>query len=163
MLTNPPPVFNAVSAAWNTVATFDDYASAQRAVDRLSDDGFSVDKLDIVGSDLRLIERVTGRLTKARAAGAGAVSGMWAGLLVGVLLGLFTTGHAWLGIIAAGVGFGALWGAVFGYAAHAATRGQRDFSSVRGLTAMRYDLVARDGSTERARAMLTEAGLLPAA
>lgn len=88
---------------------------------------------------------------------------MWAGLLVGVLLGLFTTGHAWLGIIAAGIGFGALWGAVFGYAAHAATRGQRDFSSVRGLTAMRYDLVARDGSTERARAMLTEAGLLPAA
>jgi hypothetical protein len=79
MLTNPPPVFNAVSAAWNTVATFDDYAGAQRAVDRLSDDGFGVDKLDIVGSDLRLIERVTGRLTKARAAGAGAVSGMWAG------------------------------------------------------------------------------------
>jgi hypothetical protein len=66
MLTNPPPVFNAASAAWNTAATFDDYASAQRAVDRLSDDGFGVDKLDIVGSDLRLIERVTGRLTKAR-------------------------------------------------------------------------------------------------
>ena len=105
MLTNSPPAFNAVSAAWNTVATFDDYASAQRAVDRLSDDGFGVDKLDIVGSDLRLIERVTGRLTKARAAGAGAVSGMWAGLLVGVLLGLFTTGHAWLGIIAAGIAY----------------------------------------------------------
>jgi hypothetical protein len=43
-----------------TVARFDDYASAQRAVDRLSDDGFPVGKLDIVGSDLRLVERVTG-------------------------------------------------------------------------------------------------------
>jgi hypothetical protein len=31
---------NPVSAAWNTVARFDDYQSAQRAVDRLSDDGF---------------------------------------------------------------------------------------------------------------------------
>ena len=50
-----------VSAAWNTVARFDDYESAQRAVDRLSDDGFPVEKLDVVGSDLRLIERVTGR------------------------------------------------------------------------------------------------------
>ena len=79
------------SAAWNTVARFDDYETAQRAVDRLSDDGFPVEKLDIVGSDLRLIERVTGRLTTLRAAAAGAVSGLWAGLLIGVLLGLFST------------------------------------------------------------------------
>ena len=34
---------NPVQAAWNTVARFDDYGSAQRAVDRLSDDGFPVE------------------------------------------------------------------------------------------------------------------------
>jgi len=88
------PMLNPISAAWNTVARFDEYGAAQRAVDRLSDDGFPVGKLDIVGSDLRLIERVTGRLTTARATGAGAVSGLWAGLLIGALLALFTTGHA---------------------------------------------------------------------
>jgi hypothetical protein len=82
---------NPVHAAWNTVARFDDYGSAQRAVDRLSDDGFPVEQLDIVGSDLQMVERVTGRLTKWRAAAAGAVSGMWAGLLIGILFGLFTT------------------------------------------------------------------------
>ena len=65
-----------VSAAWNTVARFDDYETAQRAVDRLSDDGFPVEKLDIVGSDVRLVERVTGRLTRGRAASAGALSGL---------------------------------------------------------------------------------------
>ena len=146
------------SAAWNTVARFDDYETAQRAVDRLSDDGFSVEKLDIVGSDLRLIERVTGRLTRARAAAAGAVSGLWAGLLIGVLLGLFTTGHAWLGVVAAAAGFGILWGAVFGFVMHAATRGQRDFSSVRGLSASHYDLIAREGTAEQARHMLSQAG-----
>jgi hypothetical protein len=43
------------------------------------------------------------------------------------------------------------------------TRGQREFSSVRGLPAVRYDLIARDGSAERARTMLGPAGLLPAA
>ena len=73
-----------VSAAWNTVARFDDYESAQRAVDQLSDDGFPVEKLDIVGSGLRLVERVTGRLTRGRAAAAGALSGLWVGLLFGV-------------------------------------------------------------------------------
>ncbi len=42
-------------------------------------------------------------------------------------------------------------------------RGKRDFSSLRVLSATRYDLVARNGSAERARVMLSEAGLLPAA
>ena len=162
MLTNKPPLLMTPAfAAWNTVGRFDDYEAAQRAVDQLSDDGFPVETLDIVGSDLRLVERVTGRLTKARAAGAGVVSGAWMGLLIGILLGLFTTG-AWLGIIAAAVGIGALGGAVFGFAAHAATRGQRDFSSVRALSASRYDLIARDGTADRARTMLGQAGLLPA-
>lgn len=156
-----PLILNPVSAAWNTVARYDDYQTAQRAVDRLSDDGFPVGSLDIVGSDLRLIERVTGRLTTARAAGAGALSGLWAGLLIGLLLGLFTTGHAWLAVVAAAAGFGALWGAIFGFAAHSATRGQRDFSSVRGLSASHYDLIARDGTVDQARRMLSEAGLLP--
>jgi hypothetical protein len=91
----PAPILNPVSAAWNTVARFDDYEDAQRAVDRQSDEGFPVDKLDIVGSEVRLVERVTGRLTTARAAGAGTISGLWAGLLIGALLALFTTGHVW--------------------------------------------------------------------
>jgi hypothetical protein len=157
------PPLNQVSAAWNTVARFEEYDSAQRAVDWLSDEGFPVDKLDVVGSDLRLVERVTGRRTKAGAAAAGAVSGLWAGLLIGLLLGLFTSGHAFLAVVAAGTGLGLLWGAVFGFAAHASTRGQRDFSSRRALTASQYQLIARDGTADRARFMLSEAGLLPAA
>lgn len=161
MLGSGTPLMNPISAAWNTVARFDDYESAQRAVDRLSDDGFPVEKLDIVGSGLRLVERVTGRLTRSRAAGAGALSGMWAGLLFGILLGLFTSGHSFLAVAATGAALGVLWGAVFGYVAHARTRGQRDFSSVRRLDATRYDLIARDGTVDRARYMLREAGLLP--
>jgi hypothetical protein len=156
------PMMSPVSAAWNTVARFDDYQSAQRAVDRLSDDGFPVDKLDIVGSGLRLVERVTGRLTNARAAGAGALSGVWAGLLLGILFSLFTSGHSALAVVVVAAAFGALWGAVFGYASHARTRGQRDFSSVSGLDAAHFDLIAREGTVERARETLRAAGLLPA-
>jgi hypothetical protein len=152
-----------VSAAWNTVARFDDYETAQRAVDRLSDDGFPVEELDIVGSDLQLVERVTGRLTRGRAAGASAISGLWAGLLFGILLGLFTSGHSFLAVAATGAALGAAWGAVFGYVAHASTKGQRDFSSVRQLVATRYDLIAREGTVDRAKSMLGDAGLLPPA
>jgi hypothetical protein len=151
---------NPVSAAWNTVARFGDYAGAQRAVDRLSDDGFPVEQLDIIGSGLQLVERVTGRVTKARAASAGAVSGLWVGLLIGVLFGMFSSG-SWLAVVAAGAGLGLVWGGIFGFAAHWASRGQRDFSSLRGLAAAHYDLVAREGGAERARTMLAQAGLPP--
>src|SRR5262245_33571696 len=51
-----------------TVATYETYAEAQRAVDYLSDNGFPVQHTAIIGTDLRLVETVTGRLTIARAA-----------------------------------------------------------------------------------------------
>jgi hypothetical protein len=160
MLRNSTPTFDPIRAAWNTVAQFDNYAAAQRAVDRLSDSGFPVEKLDIVGSDLRTVERVTGRMTKARAALSGTRSGLWAGLLIGALIGVFTAG-SWISVVVVAAGLGALWGAIIGFAAHAATKGERDFSSVRGLSAARYDLIARDGATSQARSMLAELGLLP--
>jgi hypothetical protein len=157
---NQPITYNPVSAAWNTVASYDDYLEAQRAVDRLSDDGFPVEHLDIVGSDLRLVERVTGRLTKGRAAAAGAASGAWTGLLVGLLLGLFINHVSWLGVVLTAIALGAVWGAVLGFAAHAATRGARDFSSIRSFVASRYDIIARDGTVHQARDMLVRAGML---
>src|SRR4051812_5893338 len=158
----PPPVDPAFTA-WNTVASYEDYAAAQRAVDRLSDDGFPVEHLDIIGSDLRLVERVTGRLTKGRAAAAGAASGAWFGLLMGLLLGIFSS-SSWFGLLIVGALIGAVWGAVFGFLGHAATRGARDFASARTIVALRYDLVARNGYVDAAKSGLHQAGLLdPAA
>jgi hypothetical protein len=117
----------------------------------------------MLGSRVRLLDPISaaGRLTRSRAASAGALSGLWAGLLFGILIGLFTSGHSFLAVAATGAALGMLWGAVFGYAAHARTKGQRDFSSVRQLVATHYDLIAREGTVDRARSMLSEAGLLP--
>src|SRR5918994_3172332 len=80
------------------IASYPTYAEAQRAVDSLSDAGFPVELVEIVGYDLRQVERVTGRLTTATATGAGAASGAWFGLFIGLLVGLFTTGPEWLGL-----------------------------------------------------------------
>jgi hypothetical protein len=159
---NPGPGFGSVRLdpvhqAWNTVGSYDDYEGAQAAVDTLSDAGFPVEHLDIVGSDLRLVERVTGRLTTGRAAMAGVASGAWFGLFIALLLGLFTT-SGWLAILLTGILVGAVWGGLFGALGHAATRGRRDFSSMRTLAATRYDVIARDGTVEQARQMLAAAG-----
>jgi hypothetical protein len=136
------------------VATYDNYEAAQRAVDYLSDNGFPVETVEILGSDLRLVERVTGRLTTGRATLAGAGTGAWFGLFIGLLVGLFTTGPTWLGLVLGGLLIGAVWGGIYGFFAQWATRGQRDFGSVRGLVAGRYEVVVGGEQAENARSLL---------
>ncbi len=97
------------------LSSFTDYTGAQAAVDRLSDAGFPVEHTAIVGHDVRIVEQVTGRLTKARAAGLGAASGAWFGLMIGVIVGLLSPG-GFLGLLLLGLVLGAVWGAVFGFA-----------------------------------------------
>lgn len=142
------------TAGRQTIARHGRYADAQRAVDHLSDSGFPVEGVGIVGSDLHLVEQVTGRLTSARAAMAGAGSGAWFGLFVGLLAGLFTTGPEWVGLVLGGAAIGAVWGAIFGFIAHWATQGQRDFSSARGLVAEHYDVTVPDADEQRARTLI---------
>ncbi|HEV7827221.1 MAG TPA: general stress protein [Mycobacteriales bacterium] len=138
------------------LATYDTYEEAQRAVDYLSDQQFPVENLAIVGTDLRQFERVTGRLTYARAAGAGAVSGAWFGLLLGILLWLFATQDS-RGSVLTLVGpivLGALFGAAFGAAGYAATGGRRDFTSVSTILATRYEVMCEHRVAQQARDLL---------
>jgi hypothetical protein len=144
------------TAGRQTIARSDRYEDAQRTVDHLSDAGFPVEQVEIVGSDLHLVEHVTGRLTTARATMAGAGSGAWFGVFVGLLAGLFTTGPAWLGLLLGGAAIGAAWGALFGFVAHMATNGRRDFSSARGLVAEHYDVTVPDADEQRARTLLAQ-------
>jgi hypothetical protein len=136
------------------VGSYDTYADAERAVDRLADSDFPVEQVEIVGRDLRLVEQVTGRMTVARATIAGAGTGAWFGLLIGLLIGLFAASNtAWLGLIVAGLVIGAVWGAVFGFIAQWSMHGRRDFASMRGLVASRYDVTV-SGDAARARELL---------
>ncbi|WP_165438336.1 general stress protein [Pseudonocardia sediminis] len=106
----------------------------------------------IVGTGIRTVEQVTGRMTTGRAALAGAGSGAWIGLLFGLLFTLFTIGP-WVGAVLGAVVIGAVWGALFGFVAHWATRGRRDFSSVRGVEAARYAVETEPALLDRARAV----------
>ena len=75
-----------------SLGVHDRYEDAQKAVDFLSDEGFPVENVLIVGTELRQVERVTGRLTWGRVLSAGAASGAWLGLLIGLILSLFSEG-----------------------------------------------------------------------
>ncbi len=138
-----------------TVGTYGDYASAQRAVDHLSDSKFPVEHTAIIGTDLRLVENVIGRITVGRAAFAGAGSGAWFGLFVGLLLGIFTNAN-FVGVVLFGVGIGALWGATFGAIGQAVTGGRRDFTSRSSLQASEYAVVVDAEFADAARHLLIQ-------
>lgn len=140
------------------LGSYPQYQQAQAVVDHLSDNGFPVETISVVGADLRLVESVTGRLTKTKAALGGAASTAWLGLLFGLLIGLFAaSATAVVVVVVTSVLFGALFGAVLGFAAHAATGGSRDFSSTTGLVATRYEVLVeqeRAADAERLVAQL---------
>lgn len=70
------------------IAGYHSYSAAERAVDYLSDNGFPVSRVAIIGSDVRLVEQVVGRLNHGGAALRGAGSGALTDLLIGWLFGL---------------------------------------------------------------------------
>ncbi|MGV0718574.1 general stress protein [Mycolicibacterium sp. XJ662] len=143
MTTSPEPnarLGTTAQGGRSLLASFNDYLSAQQLVDRMSDGGFPVEHVQIVGEGVSTVESVTGRMTKGRAALAGAGSGAWFGLLIGLLFAIFAVGPLWIWVVLIATVIGAFWGAVFGFVAHWSTRGQRDFSSVQSLKAQRYDV-----------------------
>ncbi|MFJ4469587.1 general stress protein [Streptomyces sp. NPDC089424] len=139
--------------AHRTVASYATYQEAERAVDHLADQGFPVQKVAIIGQDVRLIEQVIGRMGYGQAALHGAANGALPGVLVGWIFGLLN----WLnpvvsGLLLAlyGLIFGAFVGALVALLLHAAQGGRRDFASVRSMVPSRYDVVADEDVTDEA-------------
>lgn len=131
------------------IAAYGTYAAAQRAVDHLSDEHFAVENITVVGEDLQMVERVTGRLTYPKAAGAGALSGAWFGLFIGFLLSVFG-GQGSLGFVVAAVLLGIAFGLLSGVISYALTGGRRDFTSFSQMVARRYVVLCRGGDSGRA-------------
>ena len=139
-----------------SLAVYDDYAAAQRAVDFLSDQKFPVEQCLIVGTDLKRLERITGRLTTGKVALGGALSGLWLGLFVGVVFALFGDPDTMVVTIISTMIFGALFGVVWALVGYAATRGRRDFSSVTQVVATRYEVLVEHKVAAQARELLAQ-------
>jgi uncharacterized membrane protein len=143
------------AASRRTIASYSTYAEAERVVDWLADHGFAVERSAIVGTGLRSVEQVTGRMSEGRAAKIGAAQGALTGALFALLFGIFFTGpqFAQLLVFALVVGglFGALSGVLFQYAD---SGGKRDFVSAASIEAERYELQVDEGAVDEALRVL---------
>jgi heat induced stress protein YflT len=144
------------TGARTTVATYDNYRDAERAVDFLSDKGYPVERAAIVGTGLKTVEQIAGRLTVGRAALLGAGQGATIGLLFGLLFGLFFNGTDFFGVVLYGLVAGTIFGATFGAIGQAMSGGRRDFASVQGMTAEKYELQVDHEVSAQAKQLLAE-------
>jgi hypothetical protein len=142
------------------IGFYDNYADAERAVDYLSDRGFPVERVTIVGHDLQQVERVLGRVGYKEAMLRGASGGALTGVLIGWLFGLFN----WIDPILAsallalyGLVFGAIVGAALGALAHWAQKGRRDFASIRVMLPSRYEVLVDSEVADQALELLNQA------
>jgi hypothetical protein len=139
----------------DTVGSYTSYLDAQKAVDYLADQQFPVHMVSIVGNELKMVERVTGRLSYPRVALSGALSGMWFGLFVGVMLSFFAPSPGYFSILAS-VLMGAAFFMLFGIVTYAMQRGKRDFTSTSQVVATSYDVVVAPEAAHEARRLLQQ-------
>ncbi|MFE4227628.1 general stress protein [Arthrobacter sp. NPDC056886] len=144
----------------DVVGSYNSYLDAQKAVDYLADQQFPVQMVSIVGNELKMVERVTGRLTYPRVALSGALSGMWFGLFVGVMLSFFSTTPGYFSIVTS-VLMGAAFFMLFGIVTYAMQRGKRDFTSTSQVVATNYDVVVSFEAAGEARRMLHQLPMTP--
>lgn len=138
------------------VSTYDTYHDAQLAVDALARANFPVNKVSILGNDIRSVERVIGKLTYAKVALMGALSGAYMGLFFALILFIFQPDNAAIvGLFLAAVVIGAGFGMLFGVLSYSLNRNRRDFSSVMQMVASRYDVITDPELVASAREVLS--------
>ena len=140
------------SARRRTIASYDNYQDAERAVDWLSDQGFAVERGAIIGTGLRSVEQVTGRMTTGRAALVGAGEGLLIGALIALLFGLFFTGPGFGELLLYSLSVGALIGGTTGAIIQAVAGEGRNFASTMTVATDRYEVqVDEDAAAEATR------------
>ncbi|MCU1519630.1 MAG: transporter component [Arthrobacter sp.] len=144
----------------DVVGSYNSYLDAQKAVDYLADQQFPVQMVSIVGNELKMVERVTGRLSYPRVALSGALSGMWFGLFVGVMLSFFSPTGGYFSIVTS-VLMGAAFFMLFGIVTYAMQRGKRDFTSTSQVVATNYDVVVSFEAAGEARRLLHQLPMTP--
>lgn len=137
------------------VATVPTYDEAAGAIEWLGSARFPIERATIVARDLKLVERVVGTRTRARAAADGAGTGLVVGAGVGILLGLLSEGVGIAGTLFWGAILGAGIGALLALARHAWWE-RRPFDSVQTLDATSYDVYVEERVAAEAVGILTE-------
>ncbi|MFM1779000.1 MAG: hypothetical protein RIS51_145 [Actinomycetota bacterium] len=140
---------------------FVNYQDAAKLVDRLVNADFTPAKISIIGSDLKLVERVRARLGYGRVAFSGAMTGFWLGLLFALLIGagievtpeggINYLPDQFFSVLVIGAGIGMLISIV----RFALAKNKRSFISSQMPVAQRYEVIVPEADAVQAQQILS--------
>jgi hypothetical protein len=142
------------------IADFKAYPEAVTYVDRLVNNNFPPQLVAIIGSDLKLIERVRSKLSYGRVALGGAFTGSWMGLMFAILFGSSSsaTASTSFGSFGSYIVIGAGIGMLFAVVRYSLTRNKKEFLSGSAVVAARYEVMVPTHMVQNAiKAASTEA------
>jgi hypothetical protein len=134
------------------LAQFSNYREAVKTVEQLVENGFPPSLISIIGSDLKTVEVLKGKLGYGRVALSGAVTGSWIGLFFGLLFGATSAAEqVVITNLMAGIVIGAGVGMLINVIRFSMTKNKRSFISGQSVVAKKYDLVVPMGSLSDAK------------
>ena len=142
------------SSRRRTIASYTEYRDAERAVDWLSDQGFAVERGAIIGTGLRSVEQVTGRMTVGRGALVGAGEGALIGAFIALLFGLFFSGPDFGELLLYSLVVGASFGAMAGAIVQAIAGNERNFASTMNVATDHYEVQVDEDAAAEAKRIL---------
>ena len=126
-----------------TLATFADYKLAVTYVESMIENDFPARLVSIIGTDLKSVESIKGKLGYGRVALSGALTGSWLGMFFGLIFGASGTGAeaVLLTNVTAGVVIGAGIGMLINVIRFSLTKNRRGFISGQMVVAKKYEVV----------------------
>lgn len=135
------------------LAQFQSYRDAVSFVERLIDNDFPARAVSIIGSDLKSVEIIRGRLGYGRVSLSGAITGSWIGMLFGLIIGGagISSEQALFENLGAGVIIGAGVGMLLNILRFSVSRNKRNFISGQSVVAKKYQVVVPKDQLQSAK------------
>jgi hypothetical protein len=136
-----------------SLASFSDYKDAVAYVEKMIENDFPARLVSIIGTDLKTVETIKGKLGYGRVSLSGALTGSWLGMFLGLIFGATGTGteEVLLTNVLAGIVIGSGVGMLLNILRFSLTKNRRGFISGQTVVAKKYEVVVPAQQIELAK------------
>lgn len=143
-----------------SLASFTDYQQAVSYVEKLIENDFPAKFVSIIGTDLKTVETIKGKLGYGRVSMSGALTGSWLGMFFGLIFGVTGAGteQVLINNVLAGIVIGAGIGMLINIVRFSVTKNRRGFVSAQTVLAKKYEVVVPNAQAKLAKEAASAAG-----
>jgi hypothetical protein len=145
------------------LASFTDYKQAVSYVEKMIENDFPAKLVSIIGTDLKTVESIRGKLGYGRVSISGAITGSWLGLFFGLIFGAtgVNSEQALLTNVMAGIVIGAGIGMLLNIIRFSVTKNRRGFISGQTVIAKKYEVVVPNDQADQAKRAISASAAKP--